>query len=79
MQTLWTKLAYIVEDFDKMRRNDVILRRDNNIFKVIMTLTLNEFCFRIKTIHFQDTTKSPITKSKFRYFLFKTKGKDSKR
>ena len=34
-----------VEDFDKIRKNDVILRRDNTIFKVIIAPTLNEFCF----------------------------------
>ena len=37
-----------VEDFDKIRKNDVTLRRDNTIFKVIIALTLNEFCFRVK-------------------------------
>ena len=41
-----------VEDFDKIRKNDVTLRRDNTIFKVIITLTLNEFCFWVKAIHF---------------------------
>ncbi len=55
-----------VEDFEKIRKNDVTLRRDNTIFKVIIAPTLNEFCFRVKTIHLQDTTKSLITESKFR-------------
>jgi hypothetical protein len=55
-----------VEDFDKIRKNDLILRRDNTIFKVIIAPTLNEFCFQVKAIHLQDTTKSPITESKFR-------------
>ena len=54
-----------VEDFDKIRKNDVTLRRNNTIFKVIIALTLNEFYFLIKAIHLQDTTKSPITESKF--------------
>jgi hypothetical protein len=60
---------YSVEDFEKKkkRKNDVTLRRDYTIFiKVIIAPTLNEFCFRVKAIHFQDTTKSPITESKFR-------------
>ena len=33
-----------VEDFDKIRKNDVTLRRDNIIFKMIIALILNEFC-----------------------------------
>ena len=44
-----------VEDFDKIRKNDVTLRRDNTIFKVIIAPTLNEFYFRVKAIHLQDT------------------------
>ena len=42
------------------------LKRDNTIFKVIIAPTLKKFCFKVKAIHLQDTTKSPITKSKFR-------------
>jgi hypothetical protein len=42
------------------------LRRDNTIFKVIIALTLKKFCFWVKAIHLQDTTKLPITESKFR-------------
>ena len=50
-----------VEDFNKIKKNDVTLRHDNTIFKVIIAPTLNEFCFRVKVIHLQDTTKSLIT------------------
>jgi hypothetical protein len=32
-----------VEDFDKIRKNDVTLRSDNTIFEVIIAPTLNEF------------------------------------
>ena len=38
----------------------------NTIFKVIIALILKKFCFRVKAIHLQDITKSPITESKFR-------------
>ena len=38
-----------VEDFEKIRKNDVTLRRDNTIFKVIIASTLKEFCFRVKS------------------------------
>ena len=55
-----------VEDFDKIRKNNVTLTRDNTIFKVIIVPTLNEFCSWVKAIHLQDTTKSLITESKFR-------------
>ena len=54
-----------VEDFNKIKKNDVTLRHDNTIFKVIIAPILNEFCFQVKAIHLQDTTKSSITKSKF--------------
>jgi hypothetical protein len=44
---------------------NVTLRRVITFFKVIIALTLKEFCFRVKAIHLQDTTKSPITENKF--------------
>ena len=59
-------LLLFVGEFGKIRKNDVTLRRDNTIFKVIIAPTLKEFCFRVKEIHLQNTTKSPITESKFR-------------
>ena len=46
-----THKYHMFEDFDKIRKNNVTLRRDNTIFKVIIAPTLNEFCFRVKAIH----------------------------
>ena len=61
-----THKYHMFEDFEKIGKNDVTLRRDNTIFKVIIASILNEFCFRVKAIYLQDTTKSPITENKFR-------------
>ena len=52
----WVRVVVCVEDFDKIKKNDVTLMRDNIILKVIIAPTLNQFCFRVKAIHLQDTT-----------------------
>ena len=59
----WVRVVVCVEDFDKIKKNDVTLMRDNIILKVIIAPTLNQFCFRVKAIHLQDTTKLPITEN----------------
>ena len=56
---------YICWGICQDQKNNATLRRVITFFKVIITLTLKEFCFRVKTIHHQDTTKSTITKTKF--------------
>ena len=55
----WLKL---LKKFDMIRKNNATLRRDITFFKMIIAPTLKEFCYKVKAIHFQDTTKSPITK-----------------
>ncbi len=50
-----------VEEFDMIRKNNATLRRDITFFKVILALTLKEFCYKVKAIHLQDIKKSPIT------------------
>ena len=53
VREFWTKQFVVdVGEIAKIRKNDVTLRRDNTIFKVIIASTLNEFCFRVKVIHF---------------------------
>ena len=45
---------------------NVTLRRNNNIFKIIITFILKKFYFQMKVIYFQDRTQSLIIESKFR-------------
>jgi hypothetical protein len=37
-----------VREFVKIKKINATLKRDNTIFKVIITPTLKEFCFRVK-------------------------------
>jgi hypothetical protein len=60
-----TTISQFVEEIDMIRINTATLRRDITFFKVIIAPTLKEFCYRVKAIHLQDTTKSPITENKF--------------
>ena len=51
----------VIRNINATLRHDIITN-----FKVIIASTLEEFFFQVKAIHFHDTTKSPITESKFR-------------